>query len=338
MNKEQAEKMRTDLESRTAFIRSMLPEHIRHEAERFVSLAYMYFIRRAELHDVSPASFVQCVLDSAELGIPLNGRLGHAVPYNCKVSRKGEPERWERRSQFMPDWKGLIAVAKRTNQIKDAYADVVCEKDQFEAYRENDKSFLRHVPGMHSRGAMIGAYCIYKHHSGDWRYEYMTGEQILHVRSKSKAADNGPWVTDFDQMAIKTVVRRGLKFYSDDPTLIRALEYDDQAIDVHFERTKSRAVAQPIPSLEYSPPTDVFQTAANEESEPVASRSSTVPRKSASRKQEQSRTEPDWIALDAELGACETDSDIESVRVFWVGKHPEHEDYINQACDKSKHK
>jgi phage RecT family recombinase len=225
-------------------IEKLLPEHKKADAERHVNRAWMYFLRTPMLQGCSPDSFIQCCLDSSELGLPLDGKLAHAVVFNTKVKHPDGRESWEKKAQFMPDYKGLVAIAKRTNLVADVYGDVVCENDEFDCYREGDKSVLKHRPNIKSRGETVGAYVIISGRGINWRYEYMTGEQIQHIRNKSKAKDNGPWVTDFDQMAIKTVVKRALKFYNDDPTLIRAIELDD-AVDVEFEHNEVASSGRP---------------------------------------------------------------------------------------------
>jgi recombinational DNA repair protein RecT len=42
-------------------------------------------------------------------------------------------------------------------------------------------------------------------------FEIMTPSEIEAIRKRSKAKDKGPWVTDFDEMAKKTVLKRLLK-------------------------------------------------------------------------------------------------------------------------------
>jgi recombinational DNA repair protein RecT len=51
--------------------------------------------------------------------------------------------------------------------------------------------------------------------------------ELNRIRQKSKAKDSGPWVTDTNEMRKKTVLKRALKLYCDDPGLTRALEFDD---------------------------------------------------------------------------------------------------------------
>jgi recombinational DNA repair protein RecT len=42
-------------------------------------------------------------------------------------------------------------------------------------------------------------------------FDVMSVDDVNRIRRRSKAAENGPWVTDYDEMAKKTVLRRHIK-------------------------------------------------------------------------------------------------------------------------------
>lgn len=214
------------LNDRIETISELLPEEKRGQAGRLVKVALLYFTRDTKLHEVTPLSFIQCVFDSASTGIPLDGRLGHAVAFNCKV-KTDRGDVWEKRVKFMPDFKGIVAVARRTRQIADARTRVVYEKDHFEHGMRGPEVVCNHTPAEGDRGVMKGALCLLTFHDKPWTYEYMTKAEIDKVRASSKAKDDGPWVDWFDEMARKTVLKRALKTYCDDPQLIEVIRADD---------------------------------------------------------------------------------------------------------------
>jgi len=209
------------LTTRISSIEDVLPGYMKGEGQRFINRAAMYFATKRDVQNYSMGSVVAAIIQAAELGLAIDGRLAHIVKFG------GE-------AVLNIDYKGLVSIAKRSNQITDCYGDVVGANDSFECGRNGPESILKHVPHKTARGAVEGAYAIVVLPGSEkWRYEYMTIEQLDHVKSKSKA-QNGPWKTDTEQMQIKTVIRRALKLYCDDPSFIRALEIDEQAdaIDV----------------------------------------------------------------------------------------------------------
>ena len=137
---------------------------------------------------------------SGGVGLEPDGRLVHLIPYKDEV-------------QVIIDWKGLVEIARR-NGI-DAKATLVCQNDEFE-FLEDDgsgKSFLKHSIEPANRGEIIGAYSRIRKADGNGGvdYEWMSLEEINAIRRRSQAANAGPWVTDFGEMARKTVLRRHSK-------------------------------------------------------------------------------------------------------------------------------
>lgn len=221
---QRAAELKGMLTSRIQNIEDVLPSAMRGtgEGQRLINRASLYFATKKDLHQYSMASIYAAVLQSVELGIPLDGRLGHIGSFGGDAV-------------FMPDYKGLVMIAKRSRQIKDCYGDFVGANDFFECGRQGPVSVCNHTPNYEKRGEVKGAYAIVTLPDNSWRYEYMTLEQLDKVRAKSRAK-NGPWGTDPEQMYLKTVIRRILKLYVDDPTFVRALEVDEaaDAIDVEF--------------------------------------------------------------------------------------------------------
>lgn len=217
------------LEKRIQAVEEVLPDAIKPQAARFVKRAQLTFSRKEELQECEPASLVRCVVEAAEVGLAIDGKLCHAVAYNCKISKKGEPERWAKMAQLQIDYKGLIAIARRSGQIVDIWGDIVCEGEEFEAYRDGVKQVLRHTPAFRTgKEAVIGAYAIIDFGGGRFRYEVMGEREIDAIRQKSKAKDRGPWVDFTNEMRKKTVIRRALKTHCDDPAVSMALEIEER--------------------------------------------------------------------------------------------------------------
>lgn len=217
------------LNMRLDSIEQALPSNMKGEGQRLIRRAMIQFASKAELHECTVPSFLMCVVQAAELGFAIDGRLCHAVAYSCNVAPKGQPPRWEKRAQCQPDYKGLVSVAKRSNQIADCDGDIVCVNDHFKYGMVNGQNVFEFTPNPDDRGAIRGAFARVVLPNGLWSVEYMNLKQLNHIREKSKSKDKGPWVTDTEQMYVKTVIRRCLKMYCDDPSFIHATELDDIA-------------------------------------------------------------------------------------------------------------
>lgn len=216
------------LTTRINSIKDVLPAAMRNEAEaqRLVNRAAMYFAAKREVQEYSTISVVQAIIQAAELGLAVDGRLAHIVKF------KGE-------AVLVIDWKGLVAVAKRSGVIYDCYADIVGKNDSIVMGRRGPDSQLDHQPNLDDRGEVRGAYAIVKFNEvvngqREWRYEYMTRPELDKVKN-SAPSKNGPWSTWPEEMMKKTVIRRMLKAYSDDPALAQALEVSDKGDGYTFD-------------------------------------------------------------------------------------------------------
>ncbi len=203
----------------------------------------MTFLRSPQLANCPIPEFVRCVLEAAELGLAIDGKLCYVVNF------KGS---W----QVLPDYKGLIAVARRTGQIKDCFADVVHEADAFEAYRTDNKCSLSHQRELSSNpGEVYAAYAIITLPNGDWRYELMSRAELDAIQQRAPSK-KGPWATDVDEMRKKTVIRRALKLYCDDPGFIHAAELADGELEL------------PAPAIAQGPPVGRTRLGGNGQTAP----------------------------------------------------------------------
>jgi len=84
------------------------------------------------------ASIAQCVLQLATLGLEPTGRHGGAylVGFNSKVSKRGEPDRWETLVQVIIDWRVYRDRAIEAGLCSDVIAEPVHEDDIFKMDRD----------------------------------------------------------------------------------------------------------------------------------------------------------------------------------------------------------
>lgn len=228
---ERVRTLKEHLLSRIDHLESLLPPFLKGQAERLIQRAILLIGDKAELQDASPASVIKCVLQAAELGFALDGRMVHAVVYNNKKKMPGGGEKWVKEAQLNVDYKGLIAFAKRQNLIRDAYARLVMPTDDFAMSEQDGRTHYNWSPDIEaSRGnkeQAVGVFAVAHHPDGWFRLDYMPMVDVLAVRDRSKAAKGfSPWKTDFGEMAKKTVLRRILKTFTDDPGMAYLFQVD----------------------------------------------------------------------------------------------------------------
>lgn len=187
------------IERQKAELARVLPKHM--DADRMVRIAVTLIRTTPRLADCSPPSLLGAVMLSAQLGLE-PGPLGHVyfVPfYNSKL-RTYEV-------QWMLGYKGMIELARRSGEIESIVAREVCANDDFDfAFGLEEK--LEHKPAKGDRGEPVAWYAVVKYKGGGHNFEVLYEHDVNKYRARSKAKDNGPWVTDFGAMAKKTCVRR----------------------------------------------------------------------------------------------------------------------------------
>lgn len=184
-----------------------LPKHI--SADRISRLAVTTIRENPNLLNCTVPSLFSAILKCVQLGIE-PGPLGHAyfVPFYKSVKDKSGQWSKVREVTFIIGYKGLLALARRSGQYKTIGAMPVYNNEVFE-YEAGTNPRLRHVPcTFQTPGKLIGFYAIAGTVSGDFQVEFMNVKQVDAIRARSKAKDDGPWVTDYEQMGRKTVLRR----------------------------------------------------------------------------------------------------------------------------------
>jgi recombination protein RecT len=90
------------------------------------------------------------------------------------------------------------------------------------------------------------------------KHEVMTRDEIDSIRKRSKSGSSGPWVTDFAEMAKKTVFRRASKWIPLSSEIRDAYERDDdslvEATPTRISVTELRSVFDATDSAEVAEP------------------------------------------------------------------------------------
>lgn len=180
-----------------------LPKHM--SVDRLSRLAMTTIRTNPALKEADMGSLLGAVMQSAQLGLE-PGLMGHCYLLPFKNKNKGITE-----VQFIIGYKGMIDLARRSGHIKSIYAHAVYSNDEFE-YQLGLNADLIHKPAMENRGDFIGAYAVAHFKDGGYQFEFMSKSDIDKRKGRSKASKFGPWVTDYDEMAKKTVVRAMFKY------------------------------------------------------------------------------------------------------------------------------
>lgn len=200
-----------------------LPKHI--NTDRFVRIAITTIRQNPKLAQCNQESLLGALMVSAQLGLE-PGVLGqcYLIPYG-------------RECQFQIGYKGMIELLRRSGQLKDIYAYSVYENDEFEMTYGLDRD-LKHKPNLQNKGNFIGCYCVAVLKDDARAFEYMTKEEIeAHGKKFSKTYGNGPWKTDFEAMAHKTVVKRMLKWLPLSVEFLEMANKDEKTFKVADEKT-----------------------------------------------------------------------------------------------------
>ena len=188
--------------------------------ERFTRITLSALSTNSKLAETTPQSFLGAMMTAAQLGLEPNTPLVQAylIPYR----NHGVLE-----CQFQLGYKGLIDLAYRSGEVSTIQAHVVYENDEFE-YELGLEPKLRHVPAKSDRGDPVFFYAVFRTKDGGYGFDVMSVDDVrAHAKKYSKAYSNGPWQTNFEEMAKKTVLKRVLKYAPLKTDFVRGLSADE---------------------------------------------------------------------------------------------------------------
>ena len=198
------------------------PPAIQYAAERGFAMQLLtnngYLMKVAQ---ENKASLAQAITNVAAIGLSLNPaeKQAYLIPRSVK-----EGNRWVSKVFLEPGYMGLCKLATDSGAIEWVQAYVVHGND----------TFIDHGAGMRptheynafakaeQRGDIVGCYCVAKTSGGDYLTTIMTIDKINEIMERSesvkayrqgKVKTGGPWMTDWEEQAKKTVVRRAFKMW-----------------------------------------------------------------------------------------------------------------------------
>lgn len=220
--KDRRGKIESELVRLAPDIAATLPNGMSHE--RFQVVVLQALSRNPDLLDCEASSVILSVLEAAQLGLEPTGSLSRAwlIPYKDKDSPRP-------RAQLMIGVRGYEDLARRSGEIADVWSRVVYQGDDFEVVYGTEDT-ITHRPKLETIDptAITHVYAVAKFRDGRQRFEVMTKADVDRIRSRAKAKNFGPWVTDYAEMARKTAVRRLIKTLPLTIEAIAAIEHDEE--------------------------------------------------------------------------------------------------------------
>lgn len=163
------------------------------------------------------------IMNVSAIGISLNPaqKLAYLVPRDKKVC-------------LDISYMGLMHIAQQSQAIKWCQSSIVRQNDNFQltsidtAPRHEYNAFAT----QEQRGDIVGAYTVVKTEDGDYLTHTMAIADIYAIRDRSSAwkawiskKKSCPWVTDEEQMILKTVVKQAAKYWPRRERLDKAIDY-----------------------------------------------------------------------------------------------------------------
>jgi len=205
------------------------PQAMKFDAEVGFAIALINnneYLKRGAIE--CPQSLQQAMASVAAIGLSLNPakKEAYLITRNVKTKAADGREFWQTRIHLEPSYMGLCNIATNTGSIDWVQARCVYAEDEF----------IDHGPGLRpthnynafkkDRGEFVGVYCVAKA-GGDYLTTTMTADDVISIRDRSEAwkrNQSGPWKTDFEEMAKKSVIRNAFKTWPKTDKLARMEE------------------------------------------------------------------------------------------------------------------
>ncbi|MBC7340855.1 MAG: recombinase RecT [Clostridia bacterium] len=190
----------------TESVRAQFENALKENAGAFIASIIDLYGSDKYLQECEPAQVIMEALKAATLKLPINKQLGFAyiVPYKSKGQAV---------PQFQIGYKGYIQLAMRTGQYRCLNAGVIYEGVKVE--RDILTGEVR-FSGEPTSQKPQGYFAYMELLNGFRKTVYMTHDEVLsHAKrySKSFGSPGSAWQSNFEEMAMKTVIRKLLSHY-----------------------------------------------------------------------------------------------------------------------------
>lgn len=227
-----------------------LPPHIK--PERFVRTVFTALQTNPTLVGAERNSLLGACMKAAHDGLLPDGREAAIVTFKGKNGVQ---------AQLIPMVSGVMKKVRNSGDISTWSVNVVKENDEF-LYVLGDEEKIVHKPVLKNRGNTVAVYSIVTMKDGEKSREIMSVDEVNSIRARSRSKDNGPWVTDFDEMAKKTVIRRHSKRLPMSTDLEDFIRQDDSLIDLNNDSETNAPTEPPVKRTRSSKLSDAIDAKA----------------------------------------------------------------------------
>lgn len=211
-----------------AQIKAALPKHM--TAERMARVALTEVRKIPKLAKCEARTFIGAIIQLSQLGLEPGGILGHAYLIPFENKKQGTVE-----IQIIIGYRGMIDLARRSGQISSIQAVIVRDGDAFQVSLGLNPD-LKHEPSYDPERPMTHVYAVAVFKDGARQFDVMSRAEVEKIRNSSQGyksavqynkTDN-PWMTHFEEMAKKTIIRRLFKYLPVSIEMQRAVAIDER--------------------------------------------------------------------------------------------------------------
>ena len=177
-----------------------LPAHV--APERFVRIVMTAIQQTPDLMKADRKSLFAACMKAAQDGLLPDGREAFL---NCYYSKKDN----KFVASYQPMIAGVLKKIRQSGELKQLSCDVVREGDVFEHYVDETGEHFKHQSSDEDNASapVKYVYAALWTKDGGFYFKKMTPKAVEKARAVSRAANSGPWVQWWDEMALKTVLR-----------------------------------------------------------------------------------------------------------------------------------
>lgn len=180
--------------------------------ERCISIFWHCCQKTPLLQQCAPVTLIAALKNLLLMRCEPDGIHGYLVPFWSK-NKQGE---YILTCTPIPSARGLMRMA-RSNGVTNLNIGIVREEEPFSWGLQDGKFNMCHIPEWDDSESRIrGFYCTWTDKDSYLHGERMSLKAVNDIMARSNSRNKkgeivGPWVTDFGQMGLKTVIKRASK-------------------------------------------------------------------------------------------------------------------------------